>query len=170
MAANITGINVSKIPTIQKAIDEWIAAIEAEDIAAKTKQITASIKGTHKEVEVKALCQSMTSYVKNLTNKALPSDVTKNRGFYWQAYNEYPPFRISSDRTIDNICLEELASGIYTIVGYAVSIPINECYKKLIEFLGYSRVTETTRKRLDDALMLLKIDGKIIVNNDLISL
>lgn len=69
MAANITGINVSKIPTIQKAIDEWIAAIEAEDIAAKAKQIAVAIKGTHKEAEVKALCQSMTSYVENLTGK-----------------------------------------------------------------------------------------------------
>ena len=113
---------------------------------------------------------AVTSVVKNLTNKALPSDVTKNRGFYWQSYNEYPPFRISSDRTIDNICLEELASGIYTIVSYAVSIPVNECYKKLIEFLGYSRVTETTKKRLDDALMLLKIDGKVILTGDIISL
>jgi len=113
---------------------------------------------------------TVTALVKNLTVKALPLDVTKNRGFYWNSYSEYTPFRINSNRAIDDICLEELADGIYKIVSYAVSISINECFKKLVEFLGYSRLTENTKKRLNDALMLLKIDGKVVIENDIISL
>lgn len=67
--ADITGININKIGAIQDAINAWRKEIESVDIISSSKQIATAVKGTNKEHEVKALCQSMTSYVKNLTSK-----------------------------------------------------------------------------------------------------
>ncbi len=65
----VTGINVAKIGEIQNAINEWRKAITSVDIVSTSKQISAAVKGTKREAEIKSLCQSMTSYVNTLTTK-----------------------------------------------------------------------------------------------------
>ena len=69
--ADITGINLDGIAKINSVIDNWVKEIRSVDTVSTAKQIASAIKGSKKEAEVKALCQSMTSYVQTLTTKLL---------------------------------------------------------------------------------------------------
>ena len=114
--------------------------------------------------------KSITNVVKNLTLQNLPADIIKRNDFIWINYKEYINLRIDSDRTIDEIPQEELKDGIIKILNKSISMPRKDCYKALIEILGYSKLTESSKKRLDDSVIFLQLDGKIIVNNDILSL
>ncbi len=103
----------------------------------------------------------ITNVLKNMVHQALGSDIIKNGKYYSLEYRNSISLRIHSSRTIDQICMEELKHGILTIVHLNNGITIHGCYKALVQLLGYNRVTETTKKILDDAIIYLKLDGSI---------
>lgn len=69
MADTITGINTSKISSIQNAIEDWAKAVDAAKITVSSKNVVAAIKGTTQEAQVKSLCQACDSYTNTLTSK-----------------------------------------------------------------------------------------------------
>lgn len=72
------------------------------------------------------------------------------------------PLRISSDRGIDEIPLCEIKDGLYQIIKANSGITVVGVYKTLIKILDFKRLTENTKKILDDAIVMLKLDGKIV--------
>lgn len=103
----------------------------------------------------------LTNTLKNSIAKALPIDVNKNKGFYSLYSTSDTRLRIGSNRTIEQISTEELKNGIYTIVSMNNGITIEGCYRALIQVLGFNRVTENTKKLLDDVVIYLKLEGSI---------
>ena len=97
---------------------------------------------------------------------SLPTDVCSNNDFYYINPSYSNELRINSDLEIEYIPIEELKDGIYKIVMKSNGITVNGCYKTLIQLLGFSRVTENSKKRLDDALVYLKLDGEITQRGD----
>ena len=67
--ADITGIDLAGIDKIQSKITAWVKEINSIDTVATAKQVANAVKGTKREGEIKALCQSMTSYVNTLTKQ-----------------------------------------------------------------------------------------------------
>ena len=114
--------------------------------------------------------KSITSAVRNFMLNNMPDDVINKSRVYWTEYKDVVKLRLDSDRSIDEIPVEELMDGIYTILKYAVTLTRKECYKKLVELLGYERVTEGAKKKLDDAVLFLSLYGKIVINGDNLSL
>ena len=95
----------------------------------------------------------------------MKEDICKNGQFY---YIDRPSskLRINSDRELGEIPLEEIEDGIYTIISENNGITIEGCFKMIVKLLGYSRVTDTTKKVLENALVFLKLDGKIVQRGD----
>lgn len=74
--------------------------------------------------------------------------------------------RIPSDRSIEYIHMEELKDAIYKVVKTSNGITKEGCFKKVIGLLGYNRMTENSIQILDQALVYLKLDGKLIEKED----
>lgn len=70
--------------------------------------------------------------------------------------------RVGSERIIEYVHTLELQDAIYKIVKKSNGITKLGCFKKVVELLGYNRVSDNSIKFLDDALVFLKLDGKII--------
>ena len=100
-----------------------------------------------------------------MVNQALNSDIINNNGFL-SIDNSKVTLRINSLRLIEEISVDELKDGIYKIVSFNNGINIDGCYKALIKLLGYTRITDNTKEILDDALVYLKLEGKITQRND----
>ena len=64
---DVTGINVAGIPKIKAAIDDWVNDINSSLTGINSTNTQKAIKGTHSEAELKTLCQSVNSRIKNLT-------------------------------------------------------------------------------------------------------
>ncbi|MDE7162185.1 MAG: hypothetical protein K2N65_05450, partial [Anaeroplasmataceae bacterium] len=74
--------------------------------------------------------------------------------------------RIPSDRTIEYIHPEELKDAIYKVVKKSNGISKEGCYKKVIGLIGYNRMTERSIQILDQMLVYLKLEGKLIEKED----
>ena len=64
----VTGINTSKISSIQKAIDDYKKAIDSKKITAASKNVVKAIKGSSQETQVRRLCQACDSHANTLTS------------------------------------------------------------------------------------------------------
>ena len=106
----------------------------------------------------------ITNVVKNQVRANISNEVCKNREFYY-IDKASSKLRINSDREFSEIPLEEIEDGIYTIISENNGITIDGCFKTLTKLLGYSRVTDNTKKYLLDALVFLKLDGRIVERN-----
>lgn len=69
MAVDTTGINVAKIGAMKNAIEGWAKAVDDTKITVAAKNVTAALKGSNQQAEVKKLCMSCDSYTKLLTDK-----------------------------------------------------------------------------------------------------
>lgn len=107
----------------------------------------------------------ITNVIKNQVKANLNEDICKNGQFYY-IDKQSSKLRINSDREFDEIPLEEIEDGIYTIISENNGITIEGCFKMVVKLLGYSRVTDTTKKVLENALVFLKLDGKIVQRGD----
>lgn len=63
------GINTAKIPAMQQAITDWANAVDAAKITIASKNVTAALKGSVQQAEIKKLCQAVDSYTNTLTTK-----------------------------------------------------------------------------------------------------
>lgn len=137
--------------------------LQERDLAYVIHELIRIEQPVHEEYLYKKLAviadSRLTNVFKNMVRQAMDSDIMKSGRFYYLHYPEKISLRISSERTIEQIDIEELKDGIYKIVRLNNGITVEGCYKALIQLLGFSRVTEGTRKILDDALVYLKLDG-----------
>ena len=69
-------------------------------------------------------------------------------------------------RDIKNICNEELADGLLTMIETSISVDKNALFKELVTILGYERMTPTASQKLEEALLL--IANKITIEDNLI--
>lgn len=85
--------------------------------------------------------------------------VIRKNGFLYLKNQEKIAFRVPSSketvRDINDISLSELASGIFELVKQNVRTEKNGLFKTMAKELGYSRVTEPIRERLESALDML---------------
>lgn len=72
------------------------------------------------------------------------------------------PLRIPSERTIEYIHPLELMDAIYQNVKKSNGITKEGCFKNVVSLLGYSRMSERAIDILEEALVFLKLDGKIM--------
>ena len=69
--------------------------------------------------------------------------------------------RIPSDRDIEYIHKEELKDAIYKVVKKSNGITRVGCFKKVIGLLGYNRMSDRAVEILEEALVFLKLEGKL---------
>ncbi|MDE6655535.1 MAG: DUF4011 domain-containing protein [Anaeroplasmataceae bacterium] len=70
--------------------------------------------------------------------------------------------RISSDRSIEYIHTEELKDAIYKIVKKSNGITKEGCFKKVVGLIGYNRMSDRAIEILEQALVFLKLEGKLV--------
>ncbi len=104
----------------------------------------------------------ITNVVKNEALKAMPKDAITIGNTIWLNVKDHPKLRINSSRMLNEIPIEELMEGLYEIVSYSQGITIDGAFKALLKLLGFSRLTDNTKKILNDAIVFLKLDGRII--------
>ncbi len=102
----------------------------------------------------------VSNVIKNMVNPLLKDIYCENNILFLT--KKESELRVNSDRGIDEIPLSELMDGINRIVKENQGITITGCYKSLLNILDFKRLTENTKKILDDAVVMLKLDGKII--------
>ncbi len=93
--------------------------------------------------------------------------IIRRDGFLYLAGTSSYELRIpGAARDIKYIALEELASGIYTILTQNISADKESLYRTLVTALGFSRAGDAMNARLDAALVRLQgvvhIDGQTI--------
>ena len=103
----------------------------------------------------------VSNVVRNEASKSMPEDIITIGDTNWLDVHDVR-LRINSERMIDEIPMEELKDGIFTIVSLNNGITEEGAFKALIKLLGFSKLTENTKKILKDAIVYLKLDGKII--------
>ena len=74
--------------------------------------------------------------------------------------------RIGSDRQLEHVYISELEDAIYKVVKKSNGITKIGCFKKVVELLGYNRISDNSIKLLEDALVFLKLDGKIVERDE----
>ena len=104
----------------------------------------------------------VTNVVKNEALKAMPINIIEIGNTYWLNPKETQELRINSERMMNEIPLEELKEGLYKIVSYSEGITVEGAFKSIIKLLGFSRLTDNTKKLLMDAIVFLKLEGRII--------
>ena len=102
----------------------------------------------------------VSNVIRNMVNPLLKDIYCENNILFLT--KKESELRVSSDRGIEEIPLSELKDGIYKIIKENQGITITGCYKSLLNILEFKRLTENTKKILDDAIVMLKLDGKII--------
>ncbi|SFQ09740.1 Part of AAA domain-containing protein [Lachnospiraceae bacterium XBB1006] len=78
------------------------------------------------------------------------------------------PSDTNSKRKIQDIAIEELAEGLQEVIQQSATVRKEDLYHKLIEILGFQKLTDKTEERLDQALNTIK--KSIVVKGDLISM
>ena len=94
--------------------------------------------------------------------------IIRRNNFLYLKDKEIPILRVSEDRDVKYISLEELALGFKEILkrnGYAEKIGL---FRLLLKYLGFNRVSENVSVILDSALDLIK--DEIDIKDDVISL
>ena len=126
----------------------------------------------HIEFLLKRICfmygrTKVTNVVRNLFNTDLEElDLINDNNFLSVKHVNNLGLRIGSDRLLEHVHVSELEDAIYKVVKKSNGITKLGCFKKVIELLGYNRVSDNSIKILEDALVFLKLDGKIIERDD----
>ena len=67
---------------------------------------------------------------------------------------------------IEQIHTKELEDAIYKVVKKSNGITKEGCFKAVVKLLGYNRMSENAVKCLEDSLIYLKLNGKIVEKQD----
>lgn len=91
-------------------------------------------------------------------------------GFLYIQGNEIK-FRVPGDRRdIKYIAVEELADGFHTLIKQNVTASKDGLYKTMTNLLGFTRTGDAIVSRYDEALQFLIDRGKVIMNDDMLSI
>ncbi len=105
----------------------------------------------------------VTNVLKNRINNNFNGDLIKKGKYYYN--NKEVKFRTAEKRDIDYISSDELMAGIYAIVKKSNGISKEGCYKELLKLIGYNRLSQGAVHALDNAVIFLSLDGKLIEKN-----
>ena len=136
------------------------------------KYIVSKEEPIHTEYLLKRICfmygrTKVTNVVRNLFNVDLEDlDLINDNGFLSVNPVGKIGLRVGSDRLLEHVHVSELEDAIYKVVKKSNGITKIGCFKKVIELLGYNRVSDNSIKILEDALVFLKLDGKIVERDD----
>lgn len=87
--------------------------------------------------------------------------LVEENGFLMREVYTKKTFRIHSDRTIEQVPRVELEDALSKIVEKNNGITKEGCFKTVSKLLGYDRMSENAVSYLEDALVFLKLSGKI---------
>lgn len=99
--------------------------------------------------------------------------IKRRDGFLFNNEVSYPMLRIPDGeykRSVDHIPLEELANGLEKVIELNVTIAKEDLFSYIRARLGFRSLTERIRFRLERALQLLIDSGKVLVDEDKLSL
>ena len=109
-------------------------------------------------------CTDINKYLFNTDLEEL--DLINDNNFLSVNYVNQLGLRMGSDRLLEHVHIAELQDAIYKVVKKSNGITKIGCFKKVIELLGYNRVSDNSIKILEDALVFLKLDGKIVEKDE----
>lgn len=103
--------------------------------------------------------------------RCINNGIKRKNGFlYLEGKSDYK-LRIPGERRdIKYISREELADGLYTLIGQNVTTTKDGLYKTMTNILGFNRTTETIISQYDAALSLLKKSKKVVESDGLLML
>lgn len=105
----------------------------------------------------------VTNVVRKLFEADLDSlDLKLKDGFLSTKPHTNLSFRINSNRSIEYVPSLELQDAIFTIVKKSNGIEKDGCFKLVAKLLGYSRMSENAYDYLENALVFLMLEGKIV--------
>lgn len=145
---------------------------QKKSTAQVIKYIVSKEEPIHMDYLLKRICfmygrTKVTNIVRNLFQADLEQLYLINEnGFLSTKPITSLGLRVGSDRQIDYVYISELEDAIYKIVKKSNGITKLGCFKKVVELLGYNRVSDNSIKLLEDALVFLKLDGKIIERDE----
>ena len=94
--------------------------------------------------------------------------IIRRNGYLYLANQVQYFLRVPGDkRDIKYIAPEELAAGLYTLLKQNYSAEKEGLYRTIVNQLGFTRMTETTIDKLDEALGLIK---NVVIEGDVVSL
>lgn len=153
--------------------DEEIKELYQKKTTAQViKYIVSKEEPIHIEYLLKRICfmygrTKVTNVVRNLFNTDLEDlDLVNYNNFLSTRPIGKIELRIGSDRLLEYVYITELEDAIYKVVKKSNGITKLGCFKKVIELLGYNRVSDNSIKILEDALVFLKLDGKIVERDE----
>lgn len=119
--------------------------------------------------------EKVTSYVVDRYNKimrySIPENMIRRNGFLYFKNRKSYTLRLPTDscrREIEYISLEELASGLYAIIKQNVTVDIDSLYSTMIKLLGFNKITDLQRKRLNKSIKILS--GLVSVEKKIVKL
>lgn len=126
----------------------------------------------HKEFLLKRVCfmygrTKVTNIVRELFSKDLEKlSLIQDKEFLSTKHSDCLELRLSSYRMIEYIHPYELKDAIYKIVKRSNGITKEGCFKTIIQLLGYNRMSENAITYLENALVFLKLEGKVVEKLD----
>ena len=105
----------------------------------------------------------VTNVVKTLFEEDLKElDLINKDGFLSTKTHTNLSLRLNSNRNIEHVHILELEDAIYNIVKKSNGIEKDGCFKTVAKLLGYSRMSENAYDYLQNALVFLMLEGKVI--------
>ena len=145
---------------------------QKKSTAQVIKYIVSKEEPIHKEYLLKRICfmygrTKVTNIVRNLFELDLEElNLVEENNFLSTKPIMKLGLRIGSDRQLEYVYTSELEDAIYKVVKKSNGITKLGCFKKVVELLGYNRISDNSIKLLEDALVFLKLDGKIIERDE----
>ncbi len=97
--------------------------------------------------------------------------IIRRNGFLYLSNQSTFKFRVPGDvREIKYIAPEELGEGMMELIKQNVTADKDGLYKAIVNKLGFSRVGEGINEKMDEALNYLVLNGKVVCENNIVSL
>lgn len=142
------------------------------DTAHIIQYIVSKEEPIHQEFLLKRVCfmygrTKVTTIVRELFAKDLEKlTLIKDQDYLMTKHHDGLELRLGSERMIEYIHPDELKDAIYKIVKRSNGITKEGCFKTIVQLLGYNRMSENAISYLENALVFLKLEGKIIEKLD----
>ncbi len=126
----------------------------------------------HKEYLLKRICFMYgRTKVTNIVRELFEADLEKLKLICENEFLMHHPIdhlelRVSNDRMMEYVHPLELKDAIYKVVKHSNGITKEGCFKTIVKLLGYNRMSENSIQYLEDALVMLKLDGKVVEKQD----